>query len=125
MAVVSLRARFEGTNRQNLIDELKRQEFVNGCDDLAHAFAKMGKLVEFCHGDKIIEEGARDNDLYLLIVGSVSVIIKRNDYRLRTAGSHVGEMAAIEPSQPRSATVIAINSVLAADSPRSRSPILF
>src|ERR1700687_4260831 len=105
--------RFEGSGRSNLIDALKRQEFVGGSEDLANAFRKHGKLLEFHKGHKLITEGGEDNDIYLLVAGSVSIVIKGNEYTTRKAGQHVGEMAAIEPSQKRSADVVAHDTVVA------------
>jgi hypothetical protein len=42
-----VKERFEGDNRPNLIDALKRQEFVGGETTLAEAMADEGELVEF------------------------------------------------------------------------------
>jgi CRP/FNR family cyclic AMP-dependent transcriptional regulator len=80
---------------------------------LAEAFATNGELLEFAKGDKIITEGGEDNDIYLLVAGSVSIVIKGNEYTTRKAGQHVGEMAAIEPAQKRSANVVAHDTVVA------------
>ena len=108
-----MKERFEGSSQPNLIDALKRQEFVAGCEDLANAFAKAGELLEFGKGEKIITQGGEDNDVYLLVAGSVSIVIKGNEYRTRSAGQHVGEMAAIEPAQKRSADVVPHDTVVA------------
>jgi len=108
-----MKERFEGENRPSLIDALKRQELVGGNCELAEAFAAGGELLEFRKGDKLITEGGEDNDIYLLVAGSVSIVIKGNEYRLRTAGQSVGEMAAIEPAQKRSADVVAHDTVVA------------
>src|ERR1019366_9097226 len=94
-----MKERFEKDDRQNLIDALKRQEFVGGDVKLADALIKKG--------DKLITEGGEDNDIYLLLAGSVAVVVKSNEIATRKAGQHVGEMAAIEPAQKRSATVVA------------------
>jgi predicted nucleotide-binding protein len=107
-----MKERFQGNGRQNLIDALKRQEFVAGDAQLAEAFTARGELVEFTKGDKIITQGGEDNDIYLLLAGSVSIVIKGNEYTTRNAGQHVGEMAAIEPAQPRSADVVAHDTVV-------------
>lgn len=107
-----MKERFQGNGRQNLIDALKRQEFVAGDVELAEAFAVRGELVEFTKGDKIITQGGEDNDIYLILAGSVSIVIKGNEYRTRSSGQHVGEMAAIEPAQPRSADVVAHDTVV-------------
>lgn len=108
-----MKERFEGDNRPNLIDALKRQEFVGGETALAEAMADEGEVLEFAKGHKIITQGGEDNDIYLLVAGDVSVVIKGNEYTTRKAGQHVGEMAAIEPSQKRSADVIAHDTVVA------------
>jgi CRP/FNR family transcriptional regulator, cyclic AMP receptor protein len=108
-----VKERFEGDNRPNLIDALKRQEFVGGETELAEAMAEQGQLLEFPKGHKIIIQGGEDNDIYLLVAGDVSIVIKGNEYTTRRAGQHVGEMAAIEPSQKRSADVVAHDTVVA------------
>jgi CRP/FNR family cyclic AMP-dependent transcriptional regulator len=108
-----MKERFEGDNRPNLIDALKRQEFVGGETALAEAMAEQGQLLEFPKGHKIIVQGGEDNDIYLLVAGDVSIVIKGNEYTTRRAGQHVGEMAAIEPSQRRSADVVAHDTVVA------------
>ena len=108
-----MKERFEGNNRPTLIDALKRQEFVGGDIAIAEAMAEQGELLEFSKGDKIIAQGGEDNDIYLLVAGHVSIVIKGNEYTTRRAGQSVGEMAAIEPSQKRSADVVAHDSVVA------------
>jgi CRP/FNR family transcriptional regulator, cyclic AMP receptor protein len=107
-----MKERFQGTGNQTLIDALKRQEFVGGSAKLAEAFAARGELVEFAKGSKIITQGAEDNDIYFLLAGTVSIVIKGNEYTTRTAGQHVGEMAAIESAQPRSADIVAHDTVV-------------
>jgi CRP/FNR family transcriptional regulator, cyclic AMP receptor protein len=108
-----VKERFEGHNKQNLIDTLKRQEFVASDVALAEAMAQQGEVVEFQKLDKLIVEDAEDNDIFLLLTGSVSIVIKGIEYRSRIAGQHVGEMAAIEPTLKRSATVVANETVVA------------
>lgn len=104
-----MKERFENDGRKNLIVALKRQEFVAGNERLAEAITKNAELVEYQKGNKIIGEGGEDNEVYFLVAGSVSVIVKGNEVATRKAGQHVGEMTAIEPSQKRSATVIALD----------------
>jgi CRP/FNR family cyclic AMP-dependent transcriptional regulator len=108
-----MKERFEGDNRYNLIDALKRQEFVAGDPAIAEAMAEQGELIEFNKLDRLIVEDEEDNDIYLLLAGSVSIVIKGNEYTMRNAGQHVGEMAAIEPTLKRSATVVANDKVVA------------
>jgi predicted nucleotide-binding protein len=108
-----MKERFEGDNRHNLIDALKRQAFVGGDAAIAEAMAEQGDLVEFKKLDKLIVQDAEDTDIYLLLAGTVSIVLKGNEYVSRDAGQHVGEMAAIEPTLKRSATVVANETVVA------------
>ncbi len=108
-----MKERFEGPARPKLIDALLHQEFVSGNADLANALADRGELLEFQKGDRIITQDAEDDDIYLLISGAAAVVIKGNQINTRKAGQHVGEMAAIEPAQKRSATIVALETVVA------------
>jgi CRP/FNR family transcriptional regulator, cyclic AMP receptor protein len=108
-----MRERFEGKGRPNLIDALKRQELIGGDESLANTFASAGSLHEYQKGDAIISEGGPDNDVYLVVAGTVAVVVKSNHIATRRAGQTIGEMAAIEPSQPRSASNLALETVVA------------
>jgi predicted nucleotide-binding protein len=108
-----MKERFEGDNRHNLIDALKRQAFVGGDAAIAEAMAEQGELVEFKKLDKLIVQDAEDTAIYLLLAGTASIVLKGNEYVSRVAGQHVGEMAAIEPTLKRSATVVANETVVA------------
>jgi hypothetical protein len=67
---------FEGDRHHNLIDALKRQEFVAGDADLASAIAKCRQTVQFLKGDKLTTEGGEDDDIYLLLAGSAAIMVK-------------------------------------------------
>ncbi len=108
-----MRDRFEGKNADQLIEALKDQTFVGHDDAIANAVAAAGELMEFRPGEKLIVQGATDNDLFCLIAGEVAILVNGANIANRKAGQCVGEMAAIEPSLPRSATVTAIEPVLA------------
>ncbi|PDS57286.1 cyclic nucleotide-binding protein [Rhizobium anhuiense] len=107
-----MKERFEGENRAALISNLKRQ-FDSGDIDVAEAIASGGELLEFKAGDVLITEGGEDNDVFFLVSGQVSVVVKGQEVRHLKSGDHVGEMAAIEPSQRRAASVIAVETVVA------------
>ncbi len=107
-----MKERFEGENRTALIGSLKRQ-FDSGDANVAEAIASSGELVEFKAGDVLISEGGEDNHVFFLVSGNVSVVVKGQEVRQLKTGDHVGEMAAIEPSQRRSASVIAVDTVVA------------
>ncbi|MGO8600902.1 TIR domain-containing protein [Rhizobium ruizarguesonis] len=107
-----MKERFEGQNRSALIASLKRQ-FDSGDPEVAEAIATGGELLEFKPGDVLIHQGGEDNDVFFLVSGNVSVVVKGQEVRTLRAGDHVGEMAAIEPSQLRSASVVATDTVVA------------
>jgi len=51
--------------------------------------------------------GAADNDLFLILQGVFRIIVNSRDVAVRKPGHHVGEMAIIDSSAPRSASVVA------------------
>ncbi len=108
-----MKERFEGENRPRLIAALKRQEFSLGKDEIAETLAEKGELIEFDVGQHVISQNATDNDLYFLVSGVVGIVVNGAQIATRTAGQHVGEMAALEPSLPRSATVTALEKIVA------------
>jgi CRP/FNR family cyclic AMP-dependent transcriptional regulator len=108
-----VKERFEGDNRPQLVAALKRQEFVGSSADIAEALATHGALVEFQPGEKIIVQGGIDNDVYFLLAGVAGIIVNGAQIATRNAGQHIGEMAAIESSLPRSATVLVLEPTVA------------
>jgi CRP/FNR family cyclic AMP-dependent transcriptional regulator len=102
-----MKERFEDKKAGNLIVALKRQELVAGDKSIAEAIVHAGEVLEFASGTAIILEDTVEDDVFFLISGSVAIVVKGNQIHTRYAGQHVGEMAAIEPTQRRSATVVA------------------
>lgn len=101
--------RFEGdTNRRNLIEAIKRQSIVRDNNELAEEIINVLELKEFNLAEKIISEGHSDNDLFFIFAGRVSIVINGREVAIRAAGEHVGEMALIDISAVRSASVVAI-----------------
>ena len=100
--------RFQGdTGRTNLIDAMLQQQIVSGNRDLAEELANCAELVEIAEGDQIISQGGDDNDLYLIMAGVFSIVVNGREVATRSRGDHVGEMVVVEPSQRRSADVVA------------------
>ena len=99
--------RFEGLDgRRRLIQCLERQELVRGDSALAEALAEASDLIEVESGHAIIEQDGNDNSLFLIIAGQASVIVNGREIVTRRQHQHVGEMALIDPSARRSATVL-------------------
>jgi CRP/FNR family transcriptional regulator, cyclic AMP receptor protein len=108
-----MKERFELSNRPQLIAALKRQEFVCGDDEVARELDTRGSLVEFQPNQNIVLQGGSDNDVYFLIAGVVAIIVNGAQIATRKAGQHIGEMAALEPSLPRSATALVLEQTVA------------
>lgn len=106
--------RFQGdAGKALLVDELRRGKLLIGSPELASEAADAGELVEFPAGTVIIEQGDEtSNDVYLIIAGVCSVVVNGRLIAKRSVGDSLGEMAAINPAQARSASVIADDKVL-------------
>jgi len=107
--------RFEGPDgKSRLAEVLKRQVLINGVAAVANDIAAKAALVEAMPGQVIITQGGTDSDLYFIISGTVTIRVNGRDIATRTACNHVGELALVDHTVRRSATVIACEpSVLA------------
>lgn len=104
----SMLPRFEGPDgKTRLADVLMRQVLINGDNVVADAVAAKAALVEAMPGQVIITQGNTDTDLYFIVSGTVAIRINGRDITTRTAGNHVGELALVDQTVRRSATVIA------------------
>jgi len=108
----SMLPRFEGdSGRQRLAEILRRQALIAGDENLAQEVIGLASLVEVLPDTPeatIIAQGGADNDIYFIIAGSVRIQINGREIATRGAGSHVGEMALLDPTARRSATVTAL-----------------
>jgi predicted nucleotide-binding protein len=103
-----MRERFEGQRgRQLLVETLAEQKLVAGNLALAEEIASVGELTEVLKEAAIIAQGADDNDVYFVVAGSFVVLVNGKPIARRSVNDHVGEMSAIQPSQRRSATLLA------------------
>jgi predicted nucleotide-binding protein len=100
--------RFQGDNGKATVeDALLQQRLVLGCADTAQQLGASGVLRELQAGETLISQGGGDNDVYFILAGKLSMTVHGREIALRAAGEHVGEMSALVPSQPRSATATA------------------
>ena len=103
-----MKDRFEGSaGRRILLETLKEQKLIAGNTELADQVASIGELVDVEAGATIIEQGNDDNDVYLIVAGSFDIVVNNRLVAKRFCNDHVGEMVAIQPTQKRSATVVA------------------
>jgi CRP/FNR family cyclic AMP-dependent transcriptional regulator len=103
-----MKNRFIGdSGRAALVDTLKDQKMVAGNAALAEQIANVSELMDVKTGTAIITQGNDDSDVYLIVAGSFDIIVNGRVVATRFPNDHVGEMAAVQHTQRRSATVLA------------------
>lgn len=100
--------RFQGDESRDLRVEAFLTQTIVGRDlSLAEELADQAELLEYDFGQTLIEQNGEDDDIYLILSGSFGIHINGRRIGVRGRTDHVGEMAAVEPTQRRSATVVA------------------
>lgn len=106
--------RYQGEDGERLrIEAALDSKLAKGNRTLAEEIAREAQVRAFKKGETLIEQGGEDNQVYILISGACDVIVNGKVVNHRGPGDHIGEMAAIQPSQARSATILATEPVLA------------
>jgi CRP/FNR family cyclic AMP-dependent transcriptional regulator len=103
--------------RDKVVEALQRQQIVQNDKGVAEKLADVSELLMFeaaAPSNVLIAQNAADNDLFLILAGRVSIWVNGRELAIRQAGQHVGEMATIDTSAPRCATVIAIEQTVVA-----------
>lgn len=93
------------TAGERIYQTLLKNPAIHENAEIAANFRASGKVVEFKKGDEIISLGADDDDVYFLLAGEAKIAFKGQKPAIRIAPNQIGEMAAIDPGKPRSATV--------------------
>ena len=107
--------RFTGpAGRCFVLDALRDQPTIGESANLAETICDHAAVMGFDQDSTIIEESAPDNDLYFILAGVVSIRVGGREIAVRTAGQHIGEMAVVDPGQPRSASAVAEGEVVVA-----------
>jgi CRP/FNR family transcriptional regulator, cyclic AMP receptor protein len=106
-----MKERFVGDEaaHRRLITSLAAQQCVGGSQGIAAtlAAAVAGSIRELKKDEELIRQDQADNNLFFILAGSVSILVNGREIAARKAGQHVGEMALIDPSAKRSASVMA------------------
>ena len=100
--------------RIHLVEALEIQPIVNGDIAIAKAISGCVEVESFEPGSSIIEESGPDNDLYFILAGVASIRVSGREVAVRTAGQQIGEMALLDPGEPRSASAVADGEVVTA-----------
>ena len=98
---------------------LAEQPLLQGDVKIAETLREQGTICKFQQGDHLFSETDWSNEIYFLLIGSVEVLITDFRIAIRTAGQYVGEMALIDPSKARSATVVCTEPTVALAVPES------
>ena len=98
---------------------LAEQTLLQGDINIAETLREQGTICKFEQGDHLFSENDWSNEIYFLLIGSVEVFITGLSIAIRTAGQYVGDMALIDPSKARSATVICTEPTIALAVPES------
>jgi CRP/FNR family transcriptional regulator, cyclic AMP receptor protein len=107
--------RFEGVSGRRLrADALAAQKMVCGNRALAEELADRVQLRALKAGEALIEQDADDNEVYFVLAGTCDVVVNGRKVGKRGPGDHLGEMAAIQPAQKRSASVRAAEDLVVA-----------
>jgi CRP-like cAMP-binding protein len=112
---------FQGKEgRTALMDALRRQFLVDGMSEIAEKIASVMQLKGYEPAETLFTQGERGGDLCLLLAGKVSIRVDQQEVAVVNAGMHVGEIGMLEPFKGRSATVVAIDTVVAAHLTQTR-----
>ena len=90
---------------EDLVAALLVQTVVGGDPAIAEKLASEGELIEYSEGQQLIVQGSADRDIFFILLGSATVIIKGSRLYPRKRGSTVGEMSAMNHKLLRSATM--------------------
>lgn len=101
--------RFSDERGQDLLlNAIAEQKIVLGNRDVAQELCARGTLKTFEEGEFLTHQDDWSNSIVFIVAGKVRVLVEGFKVALRAEGQHVGEMALIDPSKPRSASVEAM-----------------
>jgi CRP/FNR family cyclic AMP-dependent transcriptional regulator len=111
----SIRDRYVGTGdgRRRLVAALCDQRLVENNETIAKAVAAAGTVMDFQPGALLVEQGGGDTDVYLILDGTVDVLVNDRLVARRGPRESIGEMIVTDTTTRRSATVKATTSLLA------------
>jgi len=89
------------------VEALAEQVILGGDVSLARELDRRGELVVVPKGQAFIEQGGEDKDVFFILAGVCDVVVNGRVVAKRGSRMHVGEMAAVQPTQRRSATCVA------------------
>jgi CRP/FNR family cyclic AMP-dependent transcriptional regulator len=101
-------SRFAGDSGQNLLLEvLSDESILRGMPNLSNFIAACA-LQEVAIGTELIKQGESDNDIFIIVSGSFETRINGRRQTTRHVGTHIGEIALIDPTARRTASAVAV-----------------
>lgn len=88
-------------------DVLLNNPAVGNEESVANDLLSKGEFAFYRKGNRLIKEGDHDNDVFFLLAGDVDVVFGTRLGSIRSSPNQVGEMAATDPGQKRTANVFA------------------
>jgi CRP-like cAMP-binding protein len=112
---------FTGTaGKKRLATALKSHEIIGKNATLAREVAEQASVEDFPSGKTLLEQNATDNHLYMILDGEVAIVVNGKRVATSGPGAPIGEMAIVDPSGGRSASVVAIKDSVVARLTRPR-----
>jgi len=84
--------------------------FKSFTDDQLDALLPRGQVTSFGRGEKVIEQGANGDSMFILVKGEANVVVHRNGFETHVASLHAGDCfgeMSLLTGEKRSASVIA------------------
>lgn len=98
--------RFQGPEGQRrLIQALLMQPLFGGDRAIAEKVAAIAEIQPYPANTDLIIQGQTDTDVLFILIGEAKVLVNGRRVNERRAGQHIGEMAMIDVTATRSATV--------------------
>jgi len=115
----SIIERLSADGGRRLVAALAEFRTLAGLEAAATQLAEAGELLEVAAGASFITQEDAETDVFFIVAGAVDVIVNGKVVNTRRVGEHVGEMAAIEPTQLRAATITATEPTVVLKVPES------
>ena len=107
--------RFLGERGRRLrVEAFASQKIVAGNRELAEELSDGVEVFSIPAGETLIAQGGDDSSIYFVLSGKFDVIVNGRRIAGRGPNEHVGEMAAVQPAQRRSANVVAAEQAVVA-----------
>ena len=105
---MGLASRFLKTDgRARLIEALQEQEILSGEREAVLDIAALASVRDVAPAEVLIHQDAAESGLYFILAGTFRVLVNGRDVAIRREGELVGEMATVNPTAGRTASVVA------------------